>query len=135
MRNLRRLLAAWSLLLVGCSSLQHGGCAPGEQAAVSEFLYFGTGMPGGIVSSDEWAKFLSATVTPRFPAGLTVWQASGQWQSSDGKPTGEVSYVLSLIHPADAQAEAAVQAIVAEYKTQFHQDAVLRVKAYACMSL
>ena len=135
MRNLRQLLAAWSLLLVGCSSLQHGGCAPGEQAAVSEFLYFGTDMPSGIVSSDEWAKFLSATVTPRFPAGLTVWQASGQWQSSDGKPTREVSYVLSLIHPADAQAETAVQAIVAEYKTHFHQDAVLRVKANACMSL
>ncbi len=92
-------------------------------------------MPGGIVSSDEWAKFLSATVTPRFPGGLTVWQASGQWQSSDGKPTREVSYVLSLIHPADAQAETAVQAIVAEYKNRFHQDAVLRVKAYACMSL
>ena len=135
MRNLRRLLAAWSLLLVGCSSLQHGGCAPGEQAAVSEFLYFGTDMPSGIVSSDEWAKFLSATVTPRFPAGLTVWQASGQWQSSDGKPTREVSYVLSIIHPSDAQAETAVQAIVAEYKTRFHQDAVLRVKAHACMSL
>jgi len=92
-------------------------------------------MPGGIVSSDEWAKFLSTTVTPRFPGGLTVWQASGQWQSSDGKPTREVSYVLSLIHPADAQAETAVQAIVAEYKTLFHQDAVLRVKAYACKSL
>ena len=135
MPNWRRLLAACSLLLVGCSSLQHGGCAPGEQAAVSEFLYFGTDMPGGIVTSDEWAKFLSTTVTPRFPGGLTVWQASGQWQSSDGKPTREVSYVLSLIHPADAQAETAVQAIVAEYKTRFHQDAVLRVKAYACMSL
>jgi len=135
MPNWRRLLAACSLLLVGCSSLQHGRCAPGEQAAVSEFLYFGTEMPGGIVSSDEWTKFLSDTVTPRFPAGLTVWQASGQWQSSDGKPTREGSYILSLMHPADAQAEAAVQAIVAEYKTRFHQDAVLRVKTYACMSL
>jgi Protein of unknown function (DUF3574) len=135
MSNWRRLLAAWSLLLVGCSSLQHGGCAPGEQAAVSEFLYFGTDMPGGLVSSEEWTKFLSATVTPRFPAGLTVWRASGQWQSSDGNTAREGSYVLSLIHPADAQAETAVQAIVAEYKTRFHQDAVLRVKAHACMSL
>jgi len=135
MPNWCRLLAASSLLLVGCSSLQHGGCAPGEQAAVTEFLYFGTDMPGGIVTSDEWTKFLSATVAPRFPGGFTVWQASGQWQSADGKPTREVSYVLSLIHPADAQIESAVQAIVAEYKARFHQDAVLRVKSYACMSL
>ena len=129
------LVAALSLLLPGCSSLQHGDCAPGEQAAVSDLLYFGTNMPGGIVTPEEWTKFLSATVTPRFPAGLTVWQASGQWQSSDGKLTSEGSYVLSLIHPADAQAETAVQAIVADYKTRFHQDAVLRVKAHACMSL
>jgi len=135
MPNWRRLLTAGSLLLVGCSSLQHDGCAPGEQAAVSDFLYFGTNMPGGVVSSEEWARFLSATVTPRFPAGLTVWQASGQWQSSDGRLAREGSYVLSLIHPADAQAETAVQAIVAEYKTRFHQEAVLRVKAHACMSL
>ena len=135
MPNWRRLLVACSLLLVGCSSLQHGGCAPGERAAVSELLYFGTDMPGGIVTSDEWAKFVSAAVTPRFPGGFTVWQASGQWQSSAGKPTREISYVLSLVHPVDAQAETAVQAIVAEYKTRFHQDAVLRVKAYACMSL
>jgi len=129
------LVAALSLLLPGCSSLQRGDCAPGEQAAVSELPYFGTNMPGGIVTPEEWTQFLSATVTPRFPAGLTVWQASGQWQSSDGKLTREGSYVLSLIHPADAQAETAVQAIVADYKTRFHQDAVLRVKAHACMSL
>ena len=129
------LAAALSLLLAGCSSLQHGGCTADQQPAVSELLYFGTNMPGGIVSSEEWANFLSAEVTPRFPAGLTVWQASGQWQSSDGKLTSEGSYVLSLTHPADAQAETAVQAIVADYKTRFHQDAVLRVKAHACMSL
>lgn len=129
------LVAALPPLLAGCSSLLHDSCAPGEQAAVSELLYFGTNMPDGTVSSEEWTEFLSTTVTPRFPAGLTVWQASGQWQSSDGEPTRENSYVLSLIHPAHAQAETAVLAIVAEYKARFHQDAVLRVKAHACMSL
>ena len=129
------LVAALLLLLVGCSSLQHGGCVPGERAAVSECLYFGTNTPGGVVSTEEWANFLGTTVTPRFPAGFTVWQAAGQWRSSDGKLTREGSYVLNLIHPADAEVETAVQAIVAEYKTRFHQDAVLRVKAYACISL
>ena len=115
--------------------LQDGRCAVGEQATVSDLLYFGTNKPGGVVSAEEWTNFLSAVVTPRFPAGLTAWQASGQWQSSDGTLTREGSYVLSLIHPADAHSESAVRTIIAEYKTRFQQEAVLRVKAHACMSM
>ncbi|MBL8529464.1 MAG: DUF3574 domain-containing protein [Burkholderiales bacterium] len=36
-------------------------------------LYFGTDKPSGRVTPEDWAQFLSETVTPRFPAGLTAW--------------------------------------------------------------
>jgi hypothetical protein len=111
-------------------------CAPGEQWTVNDLLYFGTAKPaGGVVSPEEWAKFLRDVVTPRFPEGLTAWPASGQWRGNDGQVVREDSRVLQLLHPAEAAAERDVQAIAAEYKQQFAQDAVLRVRSSVCVSL
>jgi hypothetical protein len=128
-------LVSFALLLASCSSVGSLQCPTGQQAAVSESLYFGTAKPVGVVRQEEWSAFLSGVVTPRFPAGLTVWPASGQWQSADGAITRETSFVLNLIHPADDASERAVGAIVAEYKSRFRQEAVLRVKVHACTSL
>jgi hypothetical protein len=57
---------------------------PGEQESVNDLLCFGTVKPSGVVTPEEWAAFLAKSVTPRFPAGLTVWQASGQWRNESG---------------------------------------------------
>ena len=125
-----------SIALAGCASLSHGTCHTHEQAAVSELLYFGTGIPsGGTVSQSDWASFLGSSVTPRFPEGLTVWSASGQWQSVNGSITSEGSYVISLLHPPTREADGKVQAVVSEYKSRFQQEAVLRVRSHACLSL
>ena len=111
------------------------GCEDGEQALVHDTLYFGTGKPrGGMVTPAEWSEFLKSTVTPRFPQGLTVSPASGQWRGADGAIVQEASQVLQLVHPDDAASEKAVQALVAAYKAQFQQEAVLRVKARTCVS-
>jgi hypothetical protein len=124
------------LILAGCAAVDQPTCAPGEQATVSEFLYFGMAKPaGGVVTDTEWADFLRTAVTPRFPTGLTAWPASGQWRGADGQVVREDSHVLNLLHPADATAESAIEAIIAEYQKRFAQEAVLRVKSRACMSL
>ena len=123
------------LLSGGCSTLYRQQCLPGERAVISEQLYFGTAKPDGSVSAAEWSAFLARSITPRFPAGFTVLPASGQWQSNNGGIVKENSFVVSLIHAQDEAAEQAVQAIVAEYKSQFQQEAVLRVKSPVCMSL
>ena len=101
---------------------------------VHDLLYFGAVKPTGVVTPAEWAEFLKSAVTPRFPQGLTVWQASGQWRGSDGVVVSEASRVLNLVHPSDAANEKAVLEIIAVYKSQFQQEAVLRVKAHACTS-
>jgi hypothetical protein len=124
---------AAACLLAACASAPT--CAAGEEPAVAEWLYFGTARPGGVVGPDEWDAFLRDAVTPRFPSGLTAWPASGQWRGADGKVTRELSHVLNLLHPADAASEQGIRAIVAEYKQRFQQEAVLRVRAPACMSL
>jgi hypothetical protein len=92
-------------------------------------------MPSGTVSDEDWSSFLRDVVTPRFPAGLTSWQASGQWRSDDGSLTHESSFVVTLVHPPGNSADADVRAIVAEYKQRFHQEAVLRVRSPGCTSL
>lgn len=108
---------------------------PGEQRLVNELLYFGMAKPDGAVSDEEWAEFLQSVVTPRFPDGLTVWRASGQWKSADGSITREASFVLNLVHAEAEPTEAAVRAVVSEYKARFQQEAALRVRGYVCASL
>lgn len=109
-------------------------CGSGERRFVNDQLYFGTAKPTGVVTSEEWTEFLRTAVTPRFPQGLSVWLALGQWRSADGSITHEESFVLNLVHPEDEPNESAVRAITTEYKSNFAQESVLRVKSYACVS-
>src|SRR5262245_34818699 len=119
MRRHLAALALAALLQAGCATQDAPRCASGEQASVSELLYFGTARPGGVVSPQEWSAFLASAVTPRFPAGLTVWPAAGQWQSAQGGIVQEASYVLNLVYPPAEATERAVQDLIAEYKRRF----------------
>lgn len=121
-------------LMVGCAAAPHISCPFGEESSVNEIMYFGTAQPHGVVTPDEWDQFLRTSITPRFPKGFTFWQASGQWQNSGRTITQETSYVVSLVHPDDEQSENTVRSITREYKSRFNQEAVLRVKGYACVS-
>ena len=123
-----------ALALDGCASMYQHVCGPGEDVALQDTLYLGAAKPVGVVTPEEWAEFLKDTVTPRFPQGFTVWQASGQWRGYDGVIVREPSYVLSKVHPNDAPSEKAVLEIIAAYKSRFQQEAVLRVKTNACIS-
>lgn len=127
------LLAAWAVI-AGCAAPPAGSCGADERRSVDELIYFGTGMPDGVVSEGQWAAFLRDVVTPRFPEGLTTWPASGQWRGGDGTLTREGSHVLNIVHAADDATEKAVQAVIADYKQRFRQEAVLRVKTQACVS-
>lgn len=123
-----------ALALAGCASAPRHDCSGAGPSSIHDSLYFGTAKPGGTVTTEEWAGFLGNTVTPRFPQGLTAWQASGQWRGADGAIVQEASHVLDLVHPDDAASEQRVLEIVAEYKSRFQQEAVLRVKTHACAS-
>lgn len=126
---------ALAIALAGCASMQQRACSNGEPLSIQDSLYFGMAKPaGGVVTPDEWTEFLRSTVTPRFPQGLTVWPASGQWRGADGAVVREASHVLMLVHPDDAANEKAVVEIVEAYKARFEQEAVLRVSSHVCPS-
>ncbi|HEV8516939.1 MAG TPA: DUF3574 domain-containing protein [Burkholderiales bacterium] len=123
-----------SFAVTACAALNLPSCKRGEELAVQDSLYFGTGMRKGVVTTEERAKFLEVTVTSRFPQGLTVWQALGQWRGADGSIVRELTDVLQIIHPDDALSETSVAEIVAAYKAAFQQEAVLRVRDSICVS-
>jgi len=103
-------------------------------AFVSDTLFFGTHRPKGMVSAGEWKLFLKKVVTPLFPAGLTSWEANGQWKGEDGKILREKTEVLLLVHPDNTENEKSLQKIIELYKSGFHQQSVLRVRGQAKVS-
>ena len=126
---------ATALVVAGCVATPAALCRDGEEQVIADTLYFGTNKPGGVVSIDEWQDFLATGVTPRFPQGITSWRASGQWRSENGKLEHEASYVLQLVHANSADTERAVREVMTDYRKRFEQEAVLRVRLPACVSL
>jgi len=86
------------------------------------------------ITLEEWSKFLGDVITPRFPQGLTVFRASGQWNMENGTMAREATYVVQIIHPNEERFEKNVRELVAVYKEQFQQESVLRVTARSCVS-
>ncbi len=108
------------------------GSLPPTRAMVAERLFFGRAIPGGgSVSEEAWASFLREVVTPRFPEGLTVWRAQGQWTDSLGRTVQEHVMVVEVFHPASARADSALVEIAREYKRRFRQEVVLGASAPA----
>ena len=71
------------------------------------------------VTEELWLDFVVSEITPRFPAGLTVDDALGQWRdAATGKVIKEPSKELRLIVPAEAEKDIKekIDATVAVYK-------------------
>jgi hypothetical protein len=89
-------------------------------------LFFGRNIPGnGQVSESEFQAFVDSVITPRFPAGLTIFDANGQFQNSTGTIIEEPSKVVSLLLDDTVSNETSVNEIVAAYRQQFNQESVL----------
>lgn len=95
-------------------------------------LYFGLSHKTGNVSESQWRTFLRDEVTPRFPDGLTVWEAAGQWRQANGRIARERAKVLLLVHEDTPQVRSAVSAIIESYKRAFEQESVLWETAPVC---
>jgi hypothetical protein len=115
----------------GLSACEQDDVKPRTEATeqwVLDRLYFGRSMPeGGQVTQTDWDAFLAAVVTPRFPDGLTVWQAEGQWQEEAGQVIREGTFILEVVHPKGKADDDKLEAIIAAYKERFRQESVLRV--------
>lgn len=144
-----RTLMAASLALIFAAGFAAGGRwqAPlraqgftvtmecGSSAAqIRTTLYFGLSRPKGAVSELEWQIFVRDEVTKRFPDGLTVWEAEGQWLTPAGSIDREQSKVLLLVHGDTPAARQSVQAVIQAYRTTFEQQSVLWESSRVCVA-
>ncbi len=135
-----RLLALAALCLAALALLACGGedkapCAEGSDRYAEYQLFLGRSTPdGGEVSEEEWLAFLADTVTPRFPDGLTVLDAAGQWRDDAGAIQRERSKLLWILAPPGDEARRLIDEISEEYERRFNQESVLRILGSACAS-
>jgi hypothetical protein len=120
-----------------------GGCAgtamrDGAGGWVETRLYFGLGpadRPEQGVDAAAWRHFLDADVTPRFPDGLSVVDAYGQWQSpKSGNPERLRSKILVIDHKDDPANRGKIEAIRESWKKRTGDESVLRVSLPAEVS-
>ena len=126
------MLAALS---ASCSGTEDSTCPEGTEPFVKYELFMGRSGPDGEVVDDQsWDAFLADTITPRFPDGLTVLDAQGQWRNSEGQILKERSKVLVILAPPGESAPPLIDEVSDEYKRRFGQETVLEVTSDACVS-
>jgi Protein of unknown function (DUF3574) len=124
---MRRLLPYIAMLFAGLTtSLAFSPSAFGR--LIQEDLYFGRNIPGGgEVSESQFQTFVDGVITPRFPAGMTAFNANGQFRDNTGATIQERSKVVTLFVDDTAAPQPSIDAIAAAYRQQFRQESVLQV--------
>jgi mannose/fructose-specific phosphotransferase system component IIA len=91
-------------------------------------LFFGKNIAGGgEVSEEQFQTFVAQIITPLFPAGLTIFDAEGQFKDSSEMIIEEPSKVITLLFEDTAINEQAIDEIITAYLQQFAQESVLLV--------
>jgi hypothetical protein len=122
------------LALIAGGAVARPVCSAGLHAVTTAQLYFGRDEAGAAVSEADWAAFMDAEVTPRFPEGLTVWDAHGQWRRSDGRMVREETKVMLIVLSGSAGERGRLAGLIGAYKDRFHQRSVLITEHGECAS-
>jgi hypothetical protein len=111
------------------ATLQGDAARPEAAQWLRSELYFGVGTfgaPDDGIGEMRWRAFLDREVTPRFPDGLTVLDAYGQWRGHVGEePSRLRSKVLIILYEDTAANRAAIDAIRVAFKAATHDKSVL----------
>lgn len=106
----------------------------GQTAGLSVKMYFGQSMANGTtIPKGQWERFFSKIVTPRFPDGLTVYDAYGQWRNPKTHALGgEHTKVVEILVANSAALRRAILDIARDYRKIFHQQSVGIVTGTRC---
>lgn len=122
-------------VLSACTVLPQA-CVPPAESMVTAELVFGRKIGDRVgVSEAAFAAFLAREITPRFPDGLTVVDAKGQWRDGDrGAIVREPSKLVLLTFRDEAARREDLTAIAEAYKQQFRQQSVLMSLRASCVT-
>jgi hypothetical protein len=132
---LRSAVAARGLVIAGMlTGTPAYSCSPPLRPMQRIELMFGRnvhGRPG--VGDAAWTRFLAREITPRFPDGLTVLDAAGQWRDPvEGRLVREPGKMVIIVTADDAPVGDRIAAIVAAYKQRFRQRSVGVISRAVC---
>ena len=128
-------LAFAVMMAVACADVDAPVCSDGSDRFVRYELFMGRSSQSVEVADDTaWEAFLEDTVTPRFPDGLTVLDARGQWRGSEGLVQKERSKILVILASPNDDSVRLIDEISDEYKRRFSQESVLQAVTDACVS-
>src|ERR671931_297625 len=132
----RLLLAALMIIVAAQAAAQTITCAANHTAMMQAELLFGRNIDGRHgVTEKAWARFLADEITPRFPDGLTVYDAAGQYRENPAaKIVRERSKIVMILVEGGDPAMQRIDQIVGAYKKRFRQKSVGVVIKPACVS-
>ena len=128
---------AFALLIMITPVLAQGiACSDPQWPMLEIDLLFGRNIGGKVgVSEEQWTDFVASEISPRFPQGLSVDDALGQWRDRETNAiVKEPSKDVQIIVPQDTEVKGKIDAIVTAYKERFQQQSVGVVMRPACVS-
>ena len=129
------ILAGLAFVAAPTLGANAAACPSGTELFAEYRLFFGRSQGEvEVVSEEAWRAFLAEEVTPRFPDGLTVLNAAGQWREGSGAIVRERTKLLLVLTPPGEEAIRRTDEIADAYKRAFGQSSVLRVVTEACVS-
>jgi hypothetical protein len=132
-------VAAALFLALACSigaRAQTADCRSGQKPRQVAELLFGRNIGDRLgVSEAQWGRFVDREISPRFPDGLTVLDAKGEWRDTARHTiVHEPSKLVEIVLPGKDDDADELEAIAQAYKSRFRQQSVAIVVRGACVS-
>jgi hypothetical protein len=133
------LLRAAAILLLALAPASSAGaqlldCRGGQRPTEVAQLLFGRNIGNRIgVSESAWTRFLDREIVPRFPDGLTVFDATGRYRLAN-RVAREPSKIVEIALPGTPEDMVRLNEIVEAYKSRFKQQSVGLIVRPACVS-
>lgn len=139
MRNWSLLRGAVAPIVVGAALMSGRVWAAecplaGQQPMLVVQMYFGQDIERQApISASRWNAFVREDITPRFPDGLTIYDARGQWMNPKTRAIGhERTKVVQIAVPLAPSLDAKIADVAAAYRSRFHQQSVGIVTNTGC---
>lgn len=123
-------------LMAGCAGWPEADCPYGGRRTLVAEMLFGRNVGDRVGVSDvQFRRFVDEELTPRFPDGLTVVDATGQYRdAASDHIVREPSKVVLIALPEAPDARARLDAAAEAYKRRFRQQSVGVIVRQACVS-
>jgi hypothetical protein len=99
---------------------------PNQTPMLVTQLFFGRDIAGRAPLTDaEWSQFVDDTLARNFPDGFTVSEGEGQWLDPKTHQVAQERSKIVIVAAAPAPDLARrTEAVMADYRTRFHQESV-----------